>query len=155
MDKIITNLDFLHIPSLPVENPRAEQGIGMKLMRFLQKNKGAAGIAAVQLGYARRICAIRLEPGNMLPIRVMVNPRITSFKGEVELDESCLSLPGQRFRMKRSLIVRVQYFDEVGVPWTKTYEGIDAIKVQHELDHLDGVLISDRGTPVVYSKEEA
>jgi len=155
-DDIVTDLNFLHTPSLPVANPRAEQGISVKLKKFLQKNKDAAGVAAIQLGHPIRVCAVRLDDDWVVsPLLVMINPRITTFQLEVELTEGCLSLPGQTFRVKRFSKVRTQYFDERGVPWTKTFIGIDAIKVQHELDHLDGVLISDRGTPVVYPNEEA
>ncbi len=103
------------------------------------------GLAATQLGVMHRLLVYRVEPEG--PLGVLVNPEI-EFKGdEAEtLEEGCLSLPGVSVEVERPLHVRVRAQDLEGKPLTLEAEGLEARVIQHEVDHLDGVLILDRTT---------
>ena len=103
------------------------------------------GLAATQLGVMHRLLVYRVEPDG--PLGLLVNPDI-EFKGdEVEtMEEGCLSLPGVSVEVERPLHVRVRAQDLEGNPVTLEAEGLEARVIQHEVDHLDGVLILDRTT---------
>jgi len=73
----------------------------------------------------------------------MVNPKITARDGEVDYEEGCLSVPGFRKKMKRARKLTVEYLDENGNRQSIEAEGLLAIAVQQEIDHLDGILIID------------
>jgi peptide deformylase len=75
-----------------------------------------------------------------------LNPKILRSDGERLTREHCLSLPGEEYEVRRAKSVTVRFMDGMtGMPWTKTFGDDDAVKVQHEIDHLDGILISDKG----------
>jgi peptide deformylase len=101
-----------------------------------------AGLAATQIGVLSRVFVYRMPDG---PMEVMVNPEILWASDELELfDEGCLSLPGVWFEVERPRRVRVRAFDEHGAEREFEVEGAEADVIQHELDHLDGVLVLDR-----------
>jgi peptide deformylase len=101
------------------------------------------GLAATQLGVMHRVLVYRVDPD--APLGVLVNPEF-EFKGEeVEtLEEGCLSLPGVGVEVERPIHVRVRALDETGKPIVVEASGLEARVIQHEIDHLDGVLILDR-----------
>jgi peptide deformylase len=72
-----------------------------------------------------------------------VNPEILERRGETEYEEGCLSIPGVYGTIKRSEWIRLRYQDEKGVPHEMEAEGLRAIVLQHEIDHLNGVLFFD------------
>jgi len=77
--------------------------------------------------------------------KVFINAHITSESGEsAEMDESCLSLPGMSEKVSRLPKLEINYLDENFVPHTESYDGIIARIIQHEYDHIDGVLYVDR-----------
>jgi peptide deformylase len=101
------------------------------------------GLAATQLGVMHRVLVYRVEPD--APLGVLVNPEIEWRGDDVELmEEGCLSLPGVGVEVERPIHVRVRASDERGAPLTIEASGLEARVIQHEIDHLDGVLILDR-----------
>ena len=101
------------------------------------------GLAATQLGVMHRLLVYRVDPES--PLGVLVNPEIEWSGDEVEtLEEGCLSLPGVGVEVERPLHVRVKALDEHGAALTIEASGLEARVIQHEVDHLDGVLILDR-----------
>jgi peptide deformylase len=77
-----------------------------------------------------------------------VNPEITQSEGEIEFEEGCLSLPGFTAMVKRAGRVCVRALDSDGKPIQLDAEGILAIALQHEMDHLEGTLLLDRTSPL-------
>ena len=116
-----------------------------RMMRLMQDARGV-GLAANQVGVLRRVFVIQAEDDE--EPRVLVNPSIAERSGESdEEDEGCLSMQGVVVPVERSLRVRIDARDAEGNPVTLELEGLPARVAQHELDHLDGVLILDRTTP--------
>jgi peptide deformylase len=101
------------------------------------------GLAATQLGVMHRLLVYRVDQD--APLGVLVNPEIEWSGEEVEtLEEGCLSLPGVGVEVERPIRVRVRARDEHGSPLVVEASGLEARVIQHEIDHLDGVLILDR-----------
>jgi peptide deformylase len=107
------------------------------------------GLAATQVGELWQIfvvdCAAEGEPSDL---RVFVNPQILSLEGKVTFDEGCLSFPGAREEVERAEKVRVRAQDREGKWFELEAEGLLAVAVQHEYDHLQGVLMIDRLGPL-------
>lgn len=101
------------------------------------------GLAAPQLGISQRLLVYRVGPD--APLVVLANPELewTSREEEV-MEEGCLSIPGVAVDVERPVYIRVRARDEVGAPRLVEASGLEARVIQHELDHLDGVLILDR-----------
>jgi peptide deformylase len=103
------------------------------------------GLAATQVGAMHRVLVYRVEPDS--PVAVLVNPEIEWRSGELETaEEGCLSLPGVLVEVERDIHVRVRGRDERGDELMIEASGLEARVIQHEIDHLDGVLILDRTT---------
>ena len=101
------------------------------------------GLAATQLGVIHRVLVYRIDPD--APLGVLINPEIEWRGDEVEtMEEGCLSLPGVGVEVERPVRVRVAAHDETGAPLVVEASGLEARVIQHEVDHLDGVLILDR-----------
>lgn len=107
------------------------------------------GLAATQVGELWQIfvvdCANEGEPSDL---RVFINPEILSVDGKVTFDEGCLSFPGAREEVERGERVRVRAQDRDGRTFELEAEGLLAIAIQHEYDHLQGVLMIDRLGPL-------
>jgi peptide deformylase len=107
----------------------------------LMHDADGVGLAATQIGILRRFFVCTLDGED----RVLVNPVVTPEGDDTEVeDEGCLSLGTVRVPIERALRVRVEARDAAGEPVSLTLEEMDARVVQHELDHLDGVLLLDR-----------
>jgi peptide deformylase len=116
-----------------------------RMLRLMQDARGV-GLAANQVGVLRRVFVIQADEEE--EPRALVNPSIAERSDEVEADEEgCLSMQGVVVSVERPLRVRLKASDEGGNPVTLELEGLPARVAQHELDHLDGVLIVDRTTP--------
>jgi peptide deformylase len=101
------------------------------------------GLAATQLGTLHRVLVYRVEHDS--PVNALVNPVLEWSGREREvLEEGCLSLPGVLVDVERPIHVRVRAQDAFGEPVVVEASGLEARVIQHELDHLDGVLILDR-----------
>jgi peptide deformylase len=115
-----------------------------RMTRLMQDASGV-GLAATQVGILRRVFVF--QPGEADPAAI-VNPQIVKRSDQLETDdEGCLSLQGVQVPVERSLAVTIEGTDETGAPVSYALEELPARVVQHELDHLDGVLILDRTTP--------
>jgi peptide deformylase len=104
------------------------------------------GLAAPQLGLSQRVLVYRV--GADAPLVALVNPEVEwTSEGEFEtLEEGCLSIPGVAVEVERPVHVRVCAQDEQGGKRVVEASGLEARVIQHEVDHLDGVLILDRAT---------
>ena len=100
------------------------------------------GLAAPQVGVLKRVVVIDVEDDHGLI--ELVNPEIVWSEGEVIGPEGCLSVPGRRGTVKRPEKVRVRAVDRKGNPFELEGEGLLAVCLCHELDHLDGVLYVDK-----------
>jgi peptide deformylase len=115
----------------------------VRRMAGLMDDALGIGLAATQLGVMHRLLVYRTEPDS--PLGVLVNPVIEWSGEEVEtMEEGCLSLPGVGVEVERPIHVRVKARDEHGSELTVEASGLEARVIQHEVDHLDGVLILDR-----------
>jgi peptide deformylase len=105
-----------------------------------------AGLAAPQIGRLHRIVVYRLhEDGPEPAFRTLVNPEIVAASPERELfEEGCLSMPDVFAEVERAVAVTVRARDPLGTPLEIDAEGRHASLLQHEIDHLDGILIPDR-----------
>ena len=103
------------------------------------------GLAATQIGEPYRVFLIDIaaedEPSNL---HVFINPEITRKEGEENGPEGCLSFPGITEEIKRAARVTVKALDREGKPFELEADGLLAVAIQHENDHLDGVLMIDR-----------
>ena len=101
------------------------------------------GLAATQVGVLNRVLVYRVEQDS--PVNALVNPAIEWSGGDKEfLEEGCLSLPGVHVEVERPIYVRVRAQDATGEPFVIEASGLEARVLQHEIDHLDGVLILGR-----------
>jgi len=107
------------------------------------------GLAATQLGERWQIfvvdCSAEGEPSDF---RVFVNPEILSTEGAITFDEGCLSFPSAREEIERAAKVCVRAQDREGRPFELEAEGLLAVAIQHEYDHLQGILMIDRLGPL-------
>jgi peptide deformylase len=117
-------------------------------MTLLMDEARGVGLAAPQLGVLRRILVYRKADEG--PVVALVNPRVVSTGEEVEAaDEGCLSLGAATVvvEVERPTALKIEASSPEGEPISIEAEGLEARVIQHELDHLDGVLIIDRTTP--------
>src|SRR5947199_6360492 len=114
-------------------------------MGAIMKDALGVGLAAPQVGASQRLLVYRV--GHDAPLVALVNPELewSSEDGE-EAEEGCLSIPGIGVDVERPVYVRVAALDEFGDRRTVEASGLEARVIQHEMDHLDGVLILDRTT---------
>jgi peptide deformylase len=105
------------------------------------------GLAAPQVGLSARMTVLNCS-GKPEDELVLVNPEIVDSQGKVVAEEGCLSFPGIYIKVQRAEAVKVRYQDLEGQEHVLEADGLLARAVQHELDHLDGVLLSDRMNPV-------
>ncbi len=104
------------------------------------------GLAAPQVGVLKRIIVVDVNPreGEKMPIIVLINPEIVVTEGLIESEEGCLSLPGYITTVKRAERVTVKGFDREGKEIKIDGEGLLSRALQHEIDHLNGLLLIDR-----------
>jgi len=122
-------------------------------MKDTMAAKSGAGLAAPQIGVPQRVVIFGVEANprypdaEPVPFTVLVNPKIVILTREVEEDwEGCLSVPGMRGVVPRYTKLRYSGFDIEGEPFEREAEGFHARVVQHECDHLDGILYPQRMT---------
>jgi len=103
------------------------------------------GLAANQVGVSKQVAVIDVSVRDeKSPLIVLVNPEIIHFEGEIEAEEGCLSVPDYTTVLKRALKVCVKGLDRHGNPVEREAEGLLARALQHEIDHLNGILFIDR-----------
>jgi peptide deformylase len=110
----------------------------------LYAHGGAIGLAAVQIGQPWRVFLLDMTAKTTQnQLRVLVNPVITHTAKNKWVREGCLSFPDYLASVKRALKVTVSYVDQHGLPQLAEVTELEAVAVQHEMDHLDGVLFID------------
>ncbi|HEV7529487.1 MAG TPA: peptide deformylase [Solirubrobacteraceae bacterium] len=133
----------LRATALPVERFDDALRLEIKRMGELMHDALGVGLAATQLGVLHRVLVYRAYPED--PLTAIVNPVIEWRSDELEAaEEGCLSLPGVHVEVERAARVRVRGRDEHGEELEIETEGLPARVIQHEVDHLDGILILDR-----------
>lgn len=113
------------------------------VMRAIEK---AIGIAGIQVDETLRIGILELnyrQKDRGKPF-VMVNPKVITYGGLTLFNESCLSLPGQVFKKRRSDLIKIRYQDVEGNSVDRIFRGLWARCVAHEIDHMNGKLIIDK-----------
>jgi peptide deformylase len=112
-------------------------------MAGLMADSLGVGLAAPQLGVSQRVLVYRVGPD--APVIALANPEVEWTSREAEtMEEGCLSIPGVAVDVERPVHVRVRASDEQGGDRMIEASGLEARVIQHEIDHLDGVLILDR-----------
>lgn len=137
---------ILRTSTVPVTTFDAElRALAAELATLLDAAEGA-GLAAPQAGSVRRLFVYRFDDADR--IQALVNPRLTWASPERQRGlEGCLSIPDVALEVERALAVTVVGNALDGAALTLEAEGPDAVLLQHELDHLDGVLMLDRAEP--------
>ncbi len=100
------------------------------------------GLAAVQVGVPKQVIVVDVSEERNRPL-VLINPEVVSAEGEEEMEEGCLSVPGFYEKVKRAEKVKVKALDREGRPLELELDGLLAVCVQHEIDHLHGKLFVD------------
>jgi peptide deformylase len=119
---------------------RSLRKLAKRMIRIMHDAPGV-GLAAPQVGVLQRVLVYDVEDDP----KVLVNPALVEFSEDIEeYDEGCLSVPGVTMPVERPVGVRVMGFDADGRPLDFRAEGLEARVIQHEYDHLEGVLIVDR-----------
>jgi peptide deformylase len=144
--KILTEPDpFLRQKSSIVEDVNDEIRKLMDDMLETMYNAPGIGLAAIQIGVPKRVIVIDLSRGEeeKNPL-YFVNPEIiTNSKNDISYEEGCLSVPGQFAEINRPDKCRVKYLDYNGVEKITDADGLLATCIQHEIDHLEGILFID------------
>jgi peptide deformylase len=126
---------------------RFDDALGNQVLRMASVMSDALGVglAAPQLGLPQRLLVYRVGPE--APVIALANPEIEWLSDDREtMEEGCLSIPGISVDVERPIHVRVRAFDERGDERLVEASGLEARVIQHEVDHLDGVLILDRAS---------
>ena len=119
-------------------------------MAETMRHANGAGLAAVQVGVLRRVVVIECTPGELIEL---INPKIISQKGEQRDYEGCLSIPGKYGMTVRPQSVTVEALDRSGKLRKYTGSGMLAKAFCHEIDHLDGILYTDKAIKMLSDAE--
>jgi peptide deformylase len=133
------------LKSRATEVDRFDDALRAQIARMggLMNDALGVGLAAPQIGLSQRLLVYRV--GAEAPLIALVNPEIEWSSEDTEpLEEGCLSIPGITVDVDRSVHVRIRAQDETGAERRVEASGLEARVIQHEIDHLDGVLILDR-----------
>jgi peptide deformylase len=132
--------------ALPIEEVTPEIRTIIADMTETMYDEVGVGLAAPQVGVSLRLIVVGDEEGK--GVQALVNPVIVEQGGQATSEEGCLSIRGIFAPVTRALWVRVEARDQDGKPVTIAARGLRARVLQHELDHLDGILFLDRLDPV-------
>jgi peptide deformylase len=142
-------LDILHFPDPRLRNRarpvgRVDDDLRRLVNDMLETMYQAPGIglAATQVDVAKRVVVIDVSEDKSQPL-VLINPEILESSGEENMEEGCLSVPGVYENVTRADRVRVRALGRDGEPFEREADGLLAVCIQHEIDHLDGKLFVD------------
>lgn len=149
--KIFTDQDeeelkVLNTISEPVDDIQDVQDLVTSLRDYLVNNLDAVGIAAPQIGHNKMIFAM-VDPNSInRNVTVCINPEIIKLYDNKTgiYKEGCLSVPDRQITTRRYKMLKVAYFDETGKRHKRTLKNLEAVIFQHELDHLFGVLMTNK-----------
>ncbi len=132
--------------SVPIEDFESKEFTTLiEDMKATCKGYRAEGLSAVQIGVHQRVFVVRMEDGEF---KVFANPEITDTDGKISNKEGCLSFPGVVEFVERAEDITVKAQDEFGEEFTVSADGMEAIAIQHENDHLDGILFIHKVSPL-------
>ncbi len=133
---------FLNQPTQPLENIDGKVQEMIDKMALTMYEAPGVGLAAIQVGWDKSLLIYDVSPRDeSRSLHVLVNPKIITAEGEiVSENEGCLSVPEFRADVKRAASITVEGHDRDGKPLKIDAEGIMAIVLQHEIDHLNGTL---------------
>ncbi|GFE57006.1 peptide deformylase [Geobacter sp. AOG1] len=119
------------------------------LLDTMREGPGSVGVAAPQIGVSLRVCVVdvsasRLGKENNHGQLVMINPEIVARQGAALMREGCMSVPDYTGEVERGTDITVRFLDGSGHLAEVTASGFEAVAIQHEMDHLDGILFLDR-----------
>ncbi len=119
------------------------------LLDTMRAGPGSVGVAASQIGVTLRVCVVDVSGSrngreNNHGLLRMINPRIIDRSGSAIMREGCMSVPDYTGDVERSTEVRVSFLEPEGELREITASGFEAVALQHEMDHLDGILFLDR-----------
>lgn len=147
-------LDILQYPDKalrktadPIENVDGELDALVGDMFTTMYEAPGIGLAATQIDVHRRLVVMDVSEENDQPL-TLVNPEILLAEGEIEMQEGCLSIPGIYENIKRSSDIKISAVDRQGNPFELEADGLLAVCIQHEIDHLDGKLFVDYLSPL-------
>ena len=142
-------LDILHFPDSRLRNAAkpvavVDDGVRRLIDNMFETMYDAPGIglAAIQVNDPRRVVVIDISEQHDQPL-ALVNPEILEKHGDEEMDEGCLSVPGVYETVRRAERIRVRALDREGQSFEMDADGLLAVCIQHEIDHLDGKLFVD------------
>jgi peptide deformylase len=151
MLKILTYPDQrLHQVSKPVTEFGENLGKLLDAMAETMYSANGVGLAAPQVGEFIRAFVVDIgeaEEGTK-HLYEIVNPRLTEGRGKIVYEEGCLSVPGFTAEVSRKEHIRIEFQDRFGKPQMFEVDGLLAVALQHENDHLDGVLFVDKLSPL-------
>lgn len=137
----------LRIKAKPVGSiDRGVRNLVERMLEAMYENKGA-GLAANQVGVPLKIFIWDISESRDAH-HTIINPKVISKEGEIEIEEGCLSIPGIKLPIKRSYKVKIKGFDLDGKEVVFEAEDFESAVLQHEIDHLNGILIIDKLPPV-------
>jgi peptide deformylase len=121
----------------------------LDLVDTMLAGPGSVGVAAPQIGVSLRVCVVDVSESrhgrdNNHGLLIMVNPEILYREGSAVMREGCMSVPDYTGDVERATTIVVRYLDEKGIKHEITASGFEAVAIQHEMDHLDGILFLDR-----------
>jgi peptide deformylase len=124
-------------------------GLIRDLIDTMHAGPGSVGVAAPQIGVSLRVCVVdvsasRMGKENNHGLLVMINPEIVARSGAAVMREGCMSVPDYTGDVERATAITVCFTDETRKLREVAAEGFEAVAIQHEMDHLDGVLFLDR-----------
>ena len=148
--------DVLRVKAEPVEAVDAEVRQLMDDLVATMHASAGIGLAAPQVGVSKRVIVLHVKMDDLdHPLTVLANPEIVEGSGDIDFEEGCLSLPGFTVCIDRFERVKVKGLDREGREVTLEADGLFAVALQHEMDHLEGKLIIDNASPIkraFYSK---
>ena len=131
--------------STPMEENLYEtvyKNLFLEMLDFMYENNGV-GLAGVQVGILKNILVVDVSKKRNRP-RFIANPKIITAKGEVVIEEGCLSIPDKQVKVKRFSDILLECIDgKIGKSGKFLFSGFEAIAIQHEMDHLVGKIITD------------
>ena len=134
----------LRVVSQPLSVLQTDIHLLKDYMHDLMKQERGIGLAAPQIGLNVRVIIIDIPQENKPRIqRFMINPNIVESDGLCSIEEACLSVPSKHVVIERNYTITVSYLNEDSELQKEEFSGLAAICIQHEIDHLNGILISD------------
>lgn len=124
-------------------------GLVADLVDTMHEGPGSVGVAAPQIGVSLAVCVIDVSSNrhgkdNNHGLLIMINPEIVQRDGVAVMREGCMSVPDYTGDVERATTVTINFTDGNGTAQTIVASGFEAVAIQHELDHLDGILFLDR-----------